>query len=82
MLLSLLQGLLDGFVVFGQGLLHLLPSSPFQSVYGLAIDNQLLNSLAWIIPIPQILSVLQAWVVSVGAFYVYSVALRWIKAIE
>lgn len=59
----------------------LLPTSPFQ-----AIDNssvgEFLNGLAWIIPIPQIISILQAWVLAVGLYYVVQIALRWAKAIE
>ena len=82
MLLKLIQSIIDGFASGCAVILDILPGSPFQGLYSLTLDSNWLGYLSWLIPIPEILALLEAWIVSVGLFYFYMVALRWIKAIE
>jgi hypothetical protein len=82
MLHNFFQSVIDGLVFLLQGLINLLPHSPFRGVYSLTIDNDLLGFLAWIIPYPQIIAVLQAWLVAITSFYLFQIILRWVKAVE
>lgn len=82
MLLQLLQSIIDVLGDFLRSVLVLLPSSPFNGFYSLTIDNEFLQVLAWIVPIKEIIATCEAWLISVGLFYLYSIALRWVKAIE
>ena len=72
MLLKLLQGIIDGFVAVLHGIISVLPGSPF---------NGLSAIICYIVPVPQIISVLEAWIIAVGTFYLYQVVLRWVKAV-
>ncbi len=67
-----------GYVI--NSVILLLPDSPFQSVNNNDV-SQYMGVLNWLVPIPAILTILEAWLVAVTAYYVLSVALRWIKAI-
>lgn len=60
---------------------NLLPETPFNSVYQY-LNNDFFMNLNWIIPIPEILTFLVSWTSAVSLYYVISVVLRWIKAIE
>ena len=59
----------------------LLPPSPFQ-----AIDNSpiadFIGGLNWIIPISSMVTILTAWVLCIGVYYVIMLVLRWVKAID
>lgn len=60
----------------------LLPTSPFVHYINMMQDLPYLGYLNWFIPIGTFISIGQAWLVSVGLFYIYMTVLRWIKAIE
>ena len=81
MLSSFFQLTIDGLVKLLGIILSFLPPSPFSGIYELTIDSQLLSALAWIVPFPQILALLQAWIAAITIFYLYQIALRWIKAV-
>ena len=81
MLSSFFQLTIDGLVNLLSIILSVLPSSPFSGIYSLTLDSNLLSALAWIVPFPQILAVLQAWIAAVTVFYLYQIVLRWIKAV-
>lgn len=60
----------------------LLPESPF-TVFTMAIKNlPYLDVLNWFIPVSEIVAIGQAWLLAVTAFYIASLILRWIKAIQ
>jgi len=74
------------YVIEGLGfvlniIFSVLPSSPFK-----AIDNsfiaEYLPTINFFIPVSQIIAIGQAWLLCVGVYYIYQIALRWIKAIE
>lgn len=62
-------------------LIDLLPSSPFQNINFTPVEP-FLGALNWVIPIGDILKILLLWCGAIGAYYIYSIALRWLKAIE
>lgn len=67
------------FLTFAIGLL---PESPF-TVFIQAINNlPYLDVLNWFVPVSEIVAIGQAWLIAVTLFYVASLILRWIKAIE
>lgn len=58
-------------------LLNLLPQSPFQ--YVLTVDSNTINAIAWIMPLREVVALLQAYVVAVALYYGLRIALRWLK---
>lgn len=82
MLLSLLQGIIDGLVTALKGIVSVLPGSPFNGLSAVSIDSKWLGYLCYLVPVPQMVALLEAWGVAVGTFYVFMVGMRWIKAIE
>lgn len=63
-------------------IMFFLPNSPFDSIINSIDKIDVLKYLSWIIPFEQIIAVSEAWLVSITIFYIYSVILRWVKAIE
>ncbi len=62
--------------------LKLLPTSPF-AAYIDALENiPFLAYLNYFLPISTFIAIGEAWLVAVGLFYLYSIILRWIRAIE
>ena len=78
-MLSSMSELLTKFLDW---VLALLPHSPFQSFIKACTDLPALGWLNWVIPIGQIIAICEAWLVAIGLFYLYSIVLRWIRAIE
>lgn len=72
-ILQCLAGIIDG-------LLGLLPSSPFK--YVLDLETKYVGWLNFVAPVGQILATLELWTVAIGSYYLYSIILRWVKAIE
>jgi len=59
-----------------------LPNSPFTYLEQSSVISKYLGSINYFIPISYMVSVLQAWCLAIGIFYVWQLALRWAKAIE
>lgn len=81
MLLKLLQGIIDGFVAVLQGIISVLPGSPFNGLSAMTLDSKWFGVICYVVPVPQIVAVLEAWIIAVGTFYLYQVILRWVKAV-
>ena len=62
--------------------LELLPDSPFREFIDSLGAVPYLGWLNWFIPISDFLRLLAVWGVAVSLFYMYSVVLRFINAIE
>lgn len=62
--------------------LALLPTSPFTSFINACENLPYLGWLNWFIPVGQMIAIGEAWLVAIGLFYLYSIILRWIKAIS
>ena len=53
----------------------------FPAVPLMTLDSKWFGVICYIVPVPQIISVLEAWIIAVGTFYLYQVVLRWVKAV-
>ena len=62
--------------------LKLLPTSPFTSFIEACGNLPYLSWLNWFIPVGQMIAIGEAWLIAIGLFYLYSIVLRWIRAIE
>lgn len=62
--------------------LGLLPTSPFTAFIDTIANIPFLSALNYFIPISTFIAIGQAWLVAIGLFYLYSIILRWIRAIE
>ncbi|WP_411338355.1 hypothetical protein [Ruminococcus gauvreauii] len=62
--------------------LKLLPTSPFAPFLDGLETLPYLGYLNYFIPVGTFLKIGAAWLVSIGLFYLYSIILRWIRAIE
>lgn len=68
------------FVLIGAaiaGLLALLPSSPF--AWNLDGTSTALTWLFWLVPIPAMVTSINAYVTAVALYYAIRIALKWIK---
>lgn len=59
----------------------ILPPSPFE-VLDFSSVNEHLSTFNFFVPISQIVSVGEAWIVCISTYYLYQIVLRWIKAIK
>jgi len=62
------------------GILSVLPTSPFVAINNSSV-SEYLGGLAWIIPLPQIITMLETWLACIVVYYTYSIVMRWIKVI-
>ena len=67
--------------LFLNWVLNLLPTSPFTSFIKACSDIPYLGWLNWFLPVGQCIAIAEAWLVAIGVFYMYSVILRWVRAI-
>jgi hypothetical protein len=65
-----------------QLILAALPDSPFQILTRNSAIVEVIGYVNYFIPVSFMVSVLQAWIVAVGSFYIWQVLLRWVKAID
>lgn len=63
-------------------ILSLLPNSPFQALTTNESVQGVLGWLNYFVPVSQMLAIFQLWLTAIAVYYVYSIALRWAKAIE
>jgi len=79
---TILNDLIRGLGAILGFLISVLPNSPFQSIIDSSVVSDYLGGLAWVIPFPALLSVFTAWAGCMALYYLYSIVLRWVKAIE
>ena len=82
MLIKIVNLIILSIGTLGQSILNLLPDSPFKSVTIQNISSKYLGHLAWIIPFETLITILSSSLVVVGAYYLYQIVLRWVKAIK
>lgn len=63
-------------------LLKLLPYSPFVKYIDALEELPYLNYLNWFIPVGTFITIGTAWLGVITIYYMYSILLRWIKAID
>lgn len=59
----------------------ILPNSPFSSISLNPIAN-FLGYMNYFIPVVEIVSILTLWGSAIGIYYIYQIALRWLKVVE
>lgn len=69
------------FDEFGEWLLQVLPSSPFQGWIGNFRDQfgPYLGYLNYFVPIKDFIAILGAFLAVVAVFYAYMIIMRWVK---
>lgn len=77
----MIQAIIQLVQKFAASIIQLLPQSPFRDFIEEFQTPEYLGWLNWIFPVGACLRVLAAWLVSIGLFYFYSIAARWIKII-
>lgn len=78
-MITWMKELLDKFL---SAVLALLPLSPFTQFIDSLEALPYLGYLNYFVPVGTFLKIGAAWLGAVALFYIYSVILRWIKAIE
>ena len=69
------------FEAWGEKILDLLPTSPFQEFVSQFSSLPYLGWLNWFFPVGDCLTVMLVWLGAVGLFYLYSIVMRWLKMI-
>ncbi len=72
---EMLSGLADG-------LISLLPLSPFTEMIATLEQFPYLGMLNWFIPIAPMVGIAGGWLLAIGLYYAYSVIARWLKLIS
>lgn len=62
--------------------LQLLPLSPFRDVIDELAALPYLGYINWLVPVGRFLKIGAAWLGAITLYYMYSIILRWIKAIR
>lgn len=70
------------FASFGDLLKTVLPRSPFTDIIASLEGLPGLGWLNWFFPVGACLKIFAAWLVAYGVYLVYSIILRWVKAVE
>lgn len=66
---------------FASALAGVLPTSPFQQYIELFAGLPYLGFLNWFIPVRALVNIGVAWLSAIALFYLYSIAMRWLKVI-
>lgn len=66
---------------FKAALISVLPTSPFQGFISYLSAVPYLGYINWFIPMGTIISITVTWTTAIGLYYLYSIAMRWIKVI-
>lgn len=77
-MVDILNGLIQKAGDALQALILLLPLSPFNYVY--SIDNKFIRFINYILPLPQAVAHLTAYINAVVLYYAIRIVLKWIKA--
>lgn len=65
-----------------QTVLSWLPTSPFLSVPDTISSSDGIATLCWFFPVHDALTLMAAWLGAIILFYMASIMLRWVKAIQ
>ena len=79
----MIEAFMNKMLTLAEKVLGWLPKSPFADSQLLSIqDSQGLSWLNWFFPVHDALVLTASWVAAIALFYLVSVLLRWVKAIE
>lgn len=78
------DALTDSLVSFAVSVVNLFPESPFVILDELSQSDfyTWLQYLNWFVPVSSFVTILETWLTGIALYYVYQIALRWIKVIE
>lgn len=79
--IDLINYLIKGLGAVLSLIFSILPPSPFSIIDNTPI-KEYLPYINYFVPVNEIIVIFQSWLLAVGAYYIYQIALRWIKAIE
>lgn len=74
--MGIVQNIINGLTAAVNGIVGVLPGSLFEAFIQISLDSQLLKALNWIIPINSMVAILEAWLVSIGVWYVVQIVLQ------
>lgn len=77
-MIEILNAIINGLGTILQGLLSILPNSPFVTIEG--IDNTWLQAINWLLPVSVMIAHLEAFTAVVVTWYGIRIVMRWIKA--
>lgn len=63
-------------------ILSVLPNSPFVMIQADAEIQQVLRWVNWVIPVTEMVAILEMWLAAIAVFYAWQLILRFAKAIE
>lgn len=79
----MIEAFMNKMLVLAEKVLGWLPKSPFADNQLLSIqDSTGLSWLAWFFPVHDAIVLTASWVGAIALFYLASILLRWVKAIE
>ena len=81
MLTNMAQGIIDGFGNL-LNLVSALALSPFTRINDITATNEVLGFINWLIPLNEMIAVMELWLAAIALWYVASKAMRWMKAIS
>ena len=62
--------------------LSLLPQSPFKDIIWEINNSDAIAYLNWFIPVGRILQIMSLWLAAILTYYLGTIILRWVKAIQ
>ena len=62
-------------------LLNIFPHSPFTWISSSSFGD-LIGKINYFVPVYDFITMLEAWLVAISVYYLYSIFARWLKAIE
>lgn len=71
----------DSLETLGEYLINLLPDSPFTELSNSDVSGYM-SWLNWLVPVEQIVGIMEAWVTAILVYYLIVTILRWVKAIQ
>lgn len=80
-LISLINFVIQGASVLINVIFAILPKSPFQNIDFSGISDWL-GYINYLLPVGEIVVILTVWGSAIGIYYIYQIALRWIKVVE
>lgn len=74
--------MITGLLNLVQTVLSWLPTSPFLTVPDTISSSAGVATLCWFFPVHDCLTLMAAWLAAILLFYLASIMLRWVKAIQ
>jgi hypothetical protein len=77
--------LIDGLVMALNAIVFFLPDSPFrepiENIQN-SLGSELLGYINYFLPVAEMITIIAAWLVCIGLYYLASIIMRWAKAVS